>query len=130
MRTHEGKTRYMSPIYQPQHAVVEGKLSGFTYGVLSRFIPFADLPGKHRVGKPFRYHGFSDLLREFFHKIHMDDLRARDHLGREERRHREKQASYETITMSPVTETIGRHRLRAENQWPTHPQTLMAEAHQ
>ena len=119
----------MSPIYQPQHAVVEGKLPGFTYGVLSRFIPFVDLPGKHRVGKPFRYHGFSDSLREFFTKIHLDDLRARDRLNREDRRRREEQASYDTISMTPV-DRIGRHRLRERNQWPTQAQTLMAEARQ
>lgn len=123
MRTHEGKTRYMSPIYQPQHAVAEGKEPGFTYGspLSSRFIPFVDLPGKHRPGKPFRYHGFSDHLREFFNKLWADDARER------QRQRQMHSAMFDTISMVPVDKP-GRHRLREENQWPTQPQNLLAEA--
>lgn len=128
MRTHEGKTRYMNPIYLPKHAVAEGQESGFTYGVLSRFIPFRDLPGKHRDGKPFRYNGLSDLLRDFFNKIFLNDERARESQRVEqERLRREERASYDTITIAPVQQT-GRHHLREDNQWPSTVQTMMAEA--
>jgi hypothetical protein len=128
MRTHEGKTRYMNPIYQPQHAVAEGEEPGFTYGVLPRFITFRELPGKHKDGKPFRYHGFSDILRKFFDRIHTADLVDRERLKETERRRREESALYDTVSMIPVSGRPGRHRLREANQWPTMPQTLMAEA--
>jgi len=122
MRTHEGKTRYMSPIYQPQHALVEGQESGFTYGVLPRRILFRELPGKGS-GKTFRYHGFSEKLRSFFDGLYMSERREQER----ERRRRVERSMYDTISMIPV-DTPGRHRMKEANQWPTHPQNLLAEA--
>jgi hypothetical protein len=57
----------------------------------------------------------------------MADLVDRERQAADERKRREEWSSYDTISMVPVGPP-GRHRLREANQWPTMPQTLMAEA--
>lgn len=115
MRTHEGKTRYVMPDYIARHRASEVKGSGFTYGSSRRWVAFTDLlEGPQRAfGLRRRYEGCSAKLAAFFERLHHEDAEA--HL----QQRRAVSSVLDTVTMSPVPDKPGRHRLRAANQWPT-----------
>lgn len=106
----------MNPVYVPKHRATETKGSGFTYGLSQRWVAFTDIPEGHRrvfAGLRSRYRGLSHKLATFFEALHTEDLKHRE-------AHRRNIALMsDTITMSPVVDRPGRHRLREANQWPT-----------
>jgi hypothetical protein len=121
----------MNPAYHPRHAVAEGQAPGFTYGFVQRWVTFAELfsKGPRRVfSRSHGYRGCSTELAAFFEKLHKDDLTDQAAEKEREAEHRRQRSLFDTITMNPVTSTVGRHRLREQNQWPTEAQILMAEA--
>lgn len=130
MRTHEGNTRFVKLDYIARHRAQEGQAPGFTYGVAKRWVTFEEiflggprrLFARTRQGPVYKYDGLSTKICNFFEALHKEDTRERD------RRRREVVACYDTITINAIPGYNGRHRLREDNQWPTHPQNLLVEA--
>jgi hypothetical protein len=123
----------MDPAYIPRHALEEGQAPGFTYGIARRWVTFAEMLSKGPRRVFSRMHGYKGLSKElaaFFESLHEKDQKDRAEERAREVEHRRQRSLFDTITMSPVPQKIGRHRLREGNQWPTHPQTLLAEANQ